>query len=589
MALDPLRALLKAKGEGSGSNVQAATPSRFLPAEDLTVSPSMKTRGNLESSVNATAVRGPGGDTMQFSSLQKQTDTVANGLQSLAPSKPDPLAAKRMPQKQLPLFEEVPDSIKGSLLEDHTKTQDPSELDEEAGSSPVFEDHQGLLDPLSALRATKLKSNDASKMPGQTADGAGRRLCEDDVLGEGFLAAVFAPSSRAASSANATRHAAGYRQPASSATSSGPLQQQKHDQGGHWHCALCRAPTVPVVGALAKPLLIGQGARHHCRTCGRTVCASCSLVVNGSRICSGCNLKERITLLPGSHPEKIIFFVRHAKSIWNEAMSSGVSEVASEFTTKDHGLSSVGFGQTDKLRRKLAQGFSDWASTSQHFMEKAEHVHQYYSTFFQHRYTIYCSPLLRALQTAHLSFPSEDGWGNIKLLKDARELYRFATERDCVGTAIGTDIANRAEREGRGMNGLRQRVDCSDCLDMWWSQTPENGREIELRQESLWETLLHDDECAGCIVVTHSNMIRTLLARFSSMENNCDRCDLRKGQVCDRALCCARNHKLDHCSVLGVRCVFGGVETLRDRPGQRKVWVAQDAHLMFGSQFVGKG
>merc|ERR1712203_129349 len=142
--------------------------------------------------------------------------------------------------------------------------------------------------------------------------------------------------------------------------------------------------------------------------------------------------------------------------------------------------------------------------------------HQYYTTFFQHRYMIYCSPLLRALQTAHLSFPSEDGWGKIKLLKDARELYQFATERDCIGTTIGTDIANRAEREGSEMSGLRQRVDCSDCLDVWWSQTPESGEDIEMRQQSLWETLLQDDKCAGCIVVTHSNMIRTLLARFSS-------------------------------------------------------------------------
>lgn len=463
------------------------------------------------------------------------------------------------------------------------------------------------LDPLNALRATKLKHDVASK--GKTANANATQPYKADILGEEFLSAVFSPSSRdVPSTSSPTRPPAGYSQQTSSSPtrlpagysqaaaiarsgdSQMPLPSQKHD-GGHWHCALCRAPTVPLVGALAKPLLMGQGSRHHCRTCGRTVCASCSLVVNGLRTCSGCNLRDRITILPGSHPEKIIFFVRHAKSIWNEAMASGVSDVASASTSKDHGLSAVGLSQTEKLRQKVAQGFGERerAGSSWYSRGNAEHVHRYYNTFFEQSRVVYSSPLLRAIQTAHLSFPPEDGWGKIKLLKDARELYRFATERDCIGTTIGANIANRAELECTGMNGLRQRVDCNDCDDVWWSQVPESGEEIDMRQQSLWETLLQDDESPGCIVVTHSNMIRTLLARFGSAENNCDRCGLRSGQLCDRTLCRARNLKLDHCNVLGVRCVFGGVESLRGRTEERRVWVAQDALLMFDSQFVSKG
>ena len=38
-----------------------------------------------------------------------------------------------------------------------------------------------------------------------------------------------------------------------------------------------------------------------------------------------------------------------------------------------------------------------------------------------HFRSIYCSPLLRALQTAHFALSDQDGWGSIKLLKEVAE------------------------------------------------------------------------------------------------------------------------------------------------------------------------
>lgn len=293
-----------------------------------------------------------------------------------------------------------------------------------------------------------------------------------------------------------------------------------------------------------------------------------------------CNLKTGILVLPGPHREKYIFLVRHATSTWNEAVASGAGCMVSNAWDTDHPLSPLGVKQTHDFRNRIdgdlsAWGGAGWNSTG----PDAERVRQYYNLFLARRDLIYCSPLLRALQTAHLAFPSEDGWGTIRLLKDAREHYRFVTERDCLGAAIGKDIVGRAVRMGNQLQGLDRRVDYNDCFEEWWSRKPETGTEFEARHRSLWETLFRDDASDSCIVVTHSNLIRALLARFGSAEESVvdsDRANWRRGTV----------EKLENCGVLGLRCVFGGVETLSDGCGQRQnMWVVQDAHLMFGSKF----
>jgi len=47
--------------------------------------------------------------------------------------------------------------------------------------------------------------------------------------------------------------------------------------------------------------------------------------------------------------------------------------------------------------------------------------------------------------------------------------------------------------------------------------------------------------------------------------------------------------KLQNCGVIGVRCVFGDVDPRSaQREGVDRMWVAKDAILMFGSDFVPK-
>ena len=90
----------------------------------------------------------------------------------------------------------------------------------------------------------------------------------------------------------------------------------------------------------------------------------------------------------------------------------------------------IGLRQTEQLRQKIAaERCAD--------VECTEREQRFYDSFHSRQQQIYCSPFLRALQTAHLTLPEEDGWGSIKLLKDAREKFSFVFERDNLGTDVG--------------------------------------------------------------------------------------------------------------------------------------------------------
>jgi len=330
--------------------------------------------------------------------------------------------------------------------------------------------------------------------------------------------------------------------------------------GGRWHCELCGGMTPPLVGSLIA------GARHRCRTCDRTVCDSCSTVpLKGDRTCRTCYLQvdeRKSMVLPR---EKYIFLLRHAQSTWNQNVDlvktfrrcslQGVSIkdvvsraallMAREVWHKDHPISEEGVRQTGRLRQKInaaqpsteqlrpesspMEGRQDESATGDaagcdacqksQIQQEEERIRRYYDNFLSRQQQIYCSPLLRALQTAHLVLPSEDGWGSIKLLKDARERYRFLFERDCIGTGVGAHIVDRAMQLDTELAGLQHRVDATDCAQKWWSDEPETEAEVEARLQTLWHRLLDEDGADSCVLVTHSNLIKALLMRFGGMDD----------------------------------------------------------------------
>lgn len=305
-----------------------------------------------------------------------------------------------------------------------------------------------------------------------------------------------------------------------------------------WYCQLC-GNTVPPY----------TKSRHHCRTCGRTICDGCSVLPPGSdRICHDCSKKKKPR-------EKYVFLVRHAQSKWNQnvdlmkKISSGdfdlnylqnqaarLPHMAKEVLHTDHPISEQGRKQTEILRDKIAAERQNHAvhcadnlsdigtradsSSSSSGRARTPHEKQYYDRFLTEKKHIYCSPLLRALQTAHLALPADAGWGDIKLLKDAREHFKLRCERDCLGATgiVGAQISHRAMKEGN-LSGLDSRVDASDCQEQWWSDEPETDAEIELRLKSLWRRLLEDQD-DSCVLVTHSNLIKALLMHVGSVDED---------------------------------------------------------------------
>jgi len=343
----------------------------------------------------------------------------------------------------------------------------------------------------------------------------------------------------------------------------GKTEQPKPSRrGGYWHCQLCHRVTPPVLGGL----ITSGSARHHCRPCGRTVCNDCNVVLDGVRTCRDCYLR---TGAATPSREKFVFLVRHAQSTWNRnvdlvksfrglalediSVKDVVSGAANIFTRevwhRDHPISDDGVRQTQALRSKIAETKAlrdggavggapgDWlggggavssdAAAGGSAADRRERaVRRYYETFLpcspQDTRPVYCSPLLRALETAHLALPEEDGWGSIKLLQDARELLTFVFERDCLGCGVGGDIAERAMRMGHELPGLNCRVDSADCAEKWWSDEPETDAAVEKRLRALWRQLLYEDAHDSCVLVTHSNLIKALLMRFGevAMEND---------------------------------------------------------------------
>lgn len=462
----------------------------------------------------------------------------------------------------------------------------------------------------------------------------------------------------------------------------GYVQQTHHSMEGSFYCTQCTKHIYPFVGQFVK-----SKKRHTCRYCGGKVCSDCSQLQNNdreSRICLKCSTKllEVQEPAPPAPREKFLFLVRHAESTWNrqvdliktvrhlplehmsvkDVMTGAAHIMVKEVWNKDHPISEEGMVQTKELRSKIQQalsmkeeGFNAFLQSrnragssfeavgengvpedvTEEAADELKRMNRYYETFFSGQRTVYCSPLLRALQTALLALPSER-WGQIKLLKDAREHFNNTLQRDCLGIGIGEEFLERVAQMSVYLPGtydlksLKDRIDATDCEEQWWSDQPETQAELDSRLTTLWHRLLDEDEHDSCVLVTHSNLIKAIVMRFgggfegkTEASPSACRADVTLGpgqddshlQGCTEqldiessmswqmieggpeALRQLKVERLQNCGVLGLRCVLEdpdqesldneGWVALRDNcKSGGASWVAKDGLLMFGSELV---
>merc|ERR1712232_1405928 len=120
--------------------------------------------------------------------------------------------------------------------------------------------------------------------------------------------------------------------------------------------------------------------------------------------------------------------------------------------------------------------------------------------------------------------------------------------------------------------GLSDRVDASDCQEQWWDEAPETDGAVDARLSALVHRLLIVDKSDSCICVTHSNLIKRLMLKFSAIDST-EQLGWELVQDSDRLVQRMKTKKLVNCGVLGVR--FG-------REGQQ--WAVRDVCLMFDSK-----
>lgn len=274
--------------------------------------------------------------------------------------------------------------------------------------------------------------------------------------------------------------------------------------------------------------------------------------------------------------EKFLFLVRHARSEWNDVINQpGISHLQSLFHT-DHQITADGIRQARTLYQAISEEHSKCIN------ERAAMSQKFYDAFFANpKGALYCSPMLRALQTAQLALPTEMGWQQIKLLQDAREIRQSIMERDNVGEVCGNDIVHQAKDACNSISYATQswkQVDTSECMQQWWSDQPETEEDVNKRLHSLRSQLLDADDSPSCVCVTHSNIIRRFMMRFGGVdvaemgaESSFMQVDCECG-IMQRS----KRDKLCNCGVIGLRMQY-----------ECREWTVKEVCLMFDSILEG--
>lgn len=239
---------------------------------------------------------------------------------------------------------------------------------------------------------------------------------------------------------------------------------------------------------------------------------------------------------------RVVYFVRHAESLWNQAQGKG--DVQAMAKTTDHSLSTGGRDSSLQLCERVKQGL---AKGDQHAKDLV------------HAEALYVSPLTRAIQTAMIAFGQH--WadlrppGEVMLMGSAREKQNFGG-LDSMSDKKGREILNHTFHELREMfedmpdeqakidAAFRKlKWDVQDAEEEWWCpRNSDTSEELDLRLKDLMSQLLYTPH-ATSVVVGHSHFFRAVYKGFLSKEFK------EKNPDFARKL---QKEKMDNCGVIRI-------------------------------------
>jgi len=283
-----------------------------------------------------------------------------------------------------------------------------------------------------------------------------------------------------------------------------------------------------------------------------------------------------LRFVPGDPPQrKTVYLIRHGESVWNQAQKD---KNVGDMLDFDHPLNKTGIEQAQKLRQS-------WQEAAEAARGGAPGLEGGKLDGFLEADAIYSSPLSRALQTAlvglkDLPVAEREGltlWRSIREIKGIGGL-------DCVGEAVGVEIAHRSETcmaEVMGPANAKNTmcvVDPGDAVSEWWTGVDDRDTTSSLNDRfiEVMNTLRYGAARAP-ILVGHSLFFKDFFKRFT-------------GPAFERAnkrlAADLQNRKISNAGCVAVDLEFNPNPTAgqASTPALRFCHIT-DAHLMFGTEF----
>eukprot|EP00013_Stygamoeba_regulata_P027698 CAMPEP_0177658384 /NCGR_PEP_ID=MMETSP0447-20121125/16772_1 /TAXON_ID=0 /ORGANISM="Stygamoeba regulata, Strain BSH-02190019" /LENGTH=557 /DNA_ID=CAMNT_0019162967 /DNA_START=76 /DNA_END=1749 /DNA_ORIENTATION=+ len=222
--------------------------------------------------------------------------------------------------------------------------------------------------------------------------------------------------------------------------------------------------------------------------------------------------KEECTLqvqaVPCQPLRKTVFFIRHGESKWNKAQEDRDLKTMSTMT--DHPLNEVGIQQAKTLQEKVAQCIREPSQYGENSSER----------LFIDATQAFCSPLTRAIETCLIgTAPVLAKLGKLTLLANAREKRNFGG-KDSSGDVKGADILTKVKESLAEFLGEEDAtkltsvdIDLSEVQSRWWTDSAENGDEMESRISEFLNVLQFSPHRV-IIVTGHSHFFREILGKY---------------------------------------------------------------------------
>eukprot|EP00927_Polykrikos_kofoidii_P071039 TRINITY_DN67376_c0_g1_i1.p1 TRINITY_DN67376_c0_g1~~TRINITY_DN67376_c0_g1_i1.p1 ORF type:complete len:498 (+),score=83.54 TRINITY_DN67376_c0_g1_i1:65-1558(+) len=204
---------------------------------------------------------------------------------------------------------------------------------------------------------------------------------------------------------------------------------------------------------------------------------------------------------------RIVYFVRHAESVWNQAQSQmNFYEMGK---TTDHPLTREGRRQAEKLRERVdavpAATADDQACAHRHAKE------------ISNPDVVFVSPLTRAIQSAAIALENILNPGvDVVISANVREKQN-AGGFDSMGQAVGPAILDRAYKElvalydgetgGAAEKFAQLKFDIQEVEEQWWASSSESKEQVHSRVQEFMNQLVYSPHKV-VIVVGHSHFFR---------------------------------------------------------------------------------